>query len=82
VWGDVGVNPAVSDTASLTEVEPILFLDGGKKVWSATTFGEAARVAHATAFAAPADARVLPAAIGGSTFTPGTYIAAAAVGIA
>jgi hypothetical protein len=35
-----------------------------------------------TAFAAPADARVLSAAIGDSTFTPGTYKTATAVGIA
>jgi hypothetical protein len=32
VWGHVGGNPAVSDTASLNEVKPILFMDGGKKV--------------------------------------------------
>jgi hypothetical protein len=57
-------------------------MSGGKKIWGATEFGALARTSHAAAILARADAKTMPAAIGGVTFTPGTWKAAAAVGIA
>jgi hypothetical protein len=81
VWGDVGANPA-NVAATITEVEPIIFMDGGKKVYDATVFGAAAVTAHAAAIVIPSDKKFLPAEIGGQTFKPGHYHAAAAVNFA
>jgi hypothetical protein len=79
VYGDVGANP-VNVAATITEVEPIIFMNGGKKVYEATVFGAAAVAAHAAAIALKSEAGFLPADIAGKTFKPGHYYAAAAVG--